>query len=87
MTNSIHSSRHARLISLIQQHRTEAGLTQHEVAKALGRYQSYVANIERGQRRLDVVEFLELAHAIGADPVALMAELAAPTKRKRHSKR
>jgi hypothetical protein len=38
------------------------------VAEKLGRYQSFVANIESGQRRIDVVEFLDLASAIGFDP-------------------
>ena len=32
-----------------------------DVAKRLGRYQSYVTNIETGQRRIDVVELVELA--------------------------
>jgi hypothetical protein len=33
-----------------------------------GRYQSYIASIENGLRRVDVVEFLQLAEAIGFDP-------------------
>jgi len=48
--------------------RKEAGLTQSEVAKKLRRYQSFVATIESGQRRIDVVEFLDIADAIGFDP-------------------
>jgi transcriptional regulator with XRE-family HTH domain len=46
----------------------KAGLTQSEVATRLGRYQSFIANIESGQRRIDVVELLDLAVAIGFDP-------------------
>lgn len=45
--------------------RKEAGLTQAMVAYRLGRYQSFVATIEQGQRRIDVIEFLDLAAAIG----------------------
>jgi transcriptional regulator with XRE-family HTH domain len=48
--------------------RKKAGLTQSEVAVKLGRYQSFVANIESGQRRIDVVELLDLGAAIGFDP-------------------
>jgi hypothetical protein len=42
-------------------------MTQTDVAKALGRYQSFVATIETGQRRLDVVELLDFSAAIGFD--------------------
>ncbi len=45
-----------------------AGLTQADVAKKLRRYQSFVATVESGQRRIDVVEFLDFADAIGFDP-------------------
>jgi hypothetical protein len=38
------------------------------MAKRLKRYQSFVATVESGQRRIDVVEFLDLADAIGFDP-------------------
>lgn len=45
-------------------------LTQAEVAKKLGRHQPFIANIESGQRRLDVVEFLQVAAVINLDPHA-----------------
>jgi transcriptional regulator with XRE-family HTH domain len=48
--------------------RKKAGLTQTDVAKKLRRYQSFVANVETGQRKLDVVELLAFAEAIGFDP-------------------
>jgi transcriptional regulator with XRE-family HTH domain len=48
--------------------RKKAGLTQAEVAKKLRRYQSFVATIEGGQRKIDVVELLAFAVAIGFDP-------------------
>jgi transcriptional regulator with XRE-family HTH domain len=56
--------------------RKKAGLTQAEVAKRLGRYQSYVATIESGQRRIDVVEFIALAAAIGFDPANAVRKVA-----------
>ncbi|WP_245408414.1 hypothetical protein [Zhengella mangrovi] len=34
----------------------------------LKRPQSFIASIETGQRRVDVVELLDLAEAIGFDP-------------------
>ncbi|WP_347341678.1 helix-turn-helix domain-containing protein [Bradyrhizobium uaiense] len=48
--------------------RKKAGLTQAEVAKKLRRYQSFVATVESGQRKIDVIELLAFAEAIGFDP-------------------
>ncbi len=48
------------------------GMTQAEVAKRLGRPQSFVAKVENGERRLDVVELVSYARAIGAEPLAIM---------------
>jgi transcriptional regulator with XRE-family HTH domain len=56
--------------------REAADLTQTQLAKQLGRTQSFVSNYERGQRRLDVPEFIEIAQGLGLDPTALVAELA-----------
>ena len=41
-------------------------------ARKRRRYQSIVANIESGERRIDVVEFLDIAEAIGFDPGKLI---------------
>jgi|SRR5450755_2495640 len=68
MSQTLQSPRHEALRTFIVEKRKKAGLTQAEVAEKLGRYQSFVANIESGQRRIDVVEFLDLASAIGFDP-------------------
>jgi Helix-turn-helix len=52
-----------------------AGLTQHELAKRLRRPQSFVAKYEGGERRVDVVEFIEICKAIEADPRKLLKVL------------
>lgn len=57
--------------------RKKAGLTQAAVAKKLGRYQSFVATVEAGQRKVDVVELLAFADAIGFDPREAIKRLAA----------
>lgn len=41
--------------------REEAGLTQAQVAKELGRPQSFVSKMESGERRVDAVELVQLA--------------------------
>jgi transcriptional regulator with XRE-family HTH domain len=55
--------------------RKEAGLTQQELAKRLKKPQSFVAKYEGGERRLDVLEFLTIARAIGAEPTRLLKAL------------
>ena len=75
MPPSLRSSRHQRLVELLIQYREESGLTQVEVAAKLGRHQPFISNIESGQRRIDVVELLDLAVAIGFDPIELLQRL------------
>lgn len=62
------SARHKALVAFLIESRKAAGMTQEELAARLGEYQSFVARIESGQRRIDVVEFLELADVLGFDP-------------------
>ncbi len=65
---SIYSQPNQTLLALITQARKNAGITQAALAEKLGRPQSFVSKIESGERRLDVVEFLEVARLIGFDP-------------------
>ena len=55
--------------------RKKANLTQAELSSRLNRPQSFVSKYERGERRLDVVEFREVACALGVDPVQFLAKL------------
>jgi transcriptional regulator with XRE-family HTH domain len=80
MASTLRSPQHEALRRFIIQQRRAARLTQTEVAAKLGRPQPYIANIERGQRRVDVVELIELAAAIGFDP--LEAVRVAQTRRR-----
>lgn len=76
MSRSIHSEEHLALRELLVAARRSAGLTQSELARRLGRPQSFVAKYEGGERRLDVIEFHAIARALGREPVAIFAELA-----------
>jgi transcriptional regulator with XRE-family HTH domain len=76
MPRTLSSARQRRLAELIIGYREAADLTQVDVARALGRHQPFVSNIESGQRRLDLIELLDLAAVIGFDPHALLDELA-----------
>lgn len=75
MTKSVFSGKYERFRQLLVEARRSAGLTQGQVAKKLSRPQSFVSKYERGERRLDVVEFLEIAQAIGIDPARLLRNL------------
>ena len=72
MGKSIHSPQHQRLRELLIAARKKAGLTQAEVAAQLDRPQSFVAKYEGGERRLDVIEFIEVARGLGVDPLKLI---------------
>lgn len=67
MSRTLGSPRHEALRAFLVERRKKAGLTQTEVAEKLGRHQSFIATVESGQRRIDVVELLDLATAIGFD--------------------
>lgn len=77
LSKSIHSPEHAKLRELLIAARKKAGLTQQDVAERLGRPQSFVAKYEGGERRLDVVEFLQVAAAVNADAVRILRALLA----------
>ncbi|MBB3917194.1 helix-turn-helix domain-containing protein [Rhizobium fabae] len=68
MEKTLGTERHKALIALLIEKREAAGLTQIELARKLGEYQSFVARLESGQRRVDVIEFLELSKILGFDP-------------------
>ena len=78
MRKSVHSPEYRALCELITRTRKKAGLTQHALARRLGRPQSFVAKYEGGERRLDVIEFVTVARAIGADPLVLLRALSKP---------
>jgi len=59
---------HDALVELLIRKRKQAGLRQRDLAKQLGEYQSFIARIESGDRRIDVCEFLKIAKALKFDP-------------------
>ena len=69
------SSQYERFRSLMIRVRKAKRLPQWELAQRIGRSQSYVAKYESGKRRLDVVEFLEVAKALRIDPWRIIRRL------------
>lgn len=75
---SPHSSRYRRLLARLREARLQAGLTQADVAESLGRTQSFVSKCESGERRVDVVELLDLAGIYGKPLGFFVAEVEQP---------
>lgn len=76
MRKSTHSPEYAEVLKSLIAMRKAAGLTQRELAKKLKREQSFVWRIEKGERRLDVVEFHWVCEALGASSVDIYTRLA-----------
>jgi transcriptional regulator with XRE-family HTH domain len=67
MPRSLFSKPYGELLRALVTARRDAGLRQVDLAARLGKPQSFVSKVERGERRLDVVELIVLLRAIGAD--------------------
>ena len=67
MTKSVFSGKYERFRLLLIEARKAATLSQADLASRLSRPQSFVSKYERGERRLDLVEFLDIAGVLGLD--------------------
>jgi transcriptional regulator with XRE-family HTH domain len=88
MQKSLKSAEYGRLIEVLVAARHEAGIRQQALATKLERPQSFIAKYEGGERRIDIIEFIAIARALGADPLKLFKEFLAekpakPPPRKR----
>ncbi|MEH1943346.1 MAG: helix-turn-helix transcriptional regulator [Nostoc sp.] len=75
MPKSVFSEEYNRFRQLLIEARKAAKLTQAELSAKLKLPQSYVSKYERGERRLDVIEFLQVAQVLEIDPLAFIEEL------------
>jgi transcriptional regulator with XRE-family HTH domain len=85
VAKSVFTERYERFRVLLIDARKNAELTQVQLAAKLGCPQSYVSKYERGERRLDVVEFLDVAHAIGIDATEFLRVLDAGRSSKKQA--
>lgn len=67
MNKSVFSDRYRRFLGQLKSARIEAGLSQTEAAKRVGRPQSFISKCESGERRVDVVELSVLCDIYGVD--------------------
>lgn len=79
MARTIRSPGHEALCKALIDARKAAGLTQAELVARLRCHQSFVARVESGQRRIDVVELVVLIRALGGDAGAILRLVEATT--------
>ena len=77
MPKTIFTGAHKVVVEALREARLAAGLTQAELAAMIGKDQSHISLIEGSQRRVDIVEFREIAQAVGRDPVELFTQISA----------
>ena len=75
MKKSSQSSEYQCVLKKMVEMRHTAGLTQRELAKKLDREPSFVWRIEKGERRLDVLEFFWVCQVLGVDASSVYSEL------------
>jgi transcriptional regulator with XRE-family HTH domain len=75
MSRSAFTDGYAAVVSAIVEARKLAGVTQVELAARLAKPQSFISKIERGERRIDVLEFCAIARALELPPAALLDQI------------
>ncbi len=64
-SKALQTRRYRAFLDRLRKARVEAGLTQVQLAKALGRSQTWVSKSELGERRVDFVELEDVADVVG----------------------
>jgi len=81
--SSVRTAEYDILTNIVKQARISAGLTQRELSQKMGRAETFIVKVERGTRRLDVVELAEICRALHIDMlevIALFQQAAAQTR-------
>jgi ribosome-binding protein aMBF1 (putative translation factor) len=75
LRKTLRSRGHRTLIQVLVAARQSAGLSQRDLAARLKRPHSFVGRMEAGERRIDVIEFIEIARVMDIDPQDLFAKV------------
>ncbi|MCR9266003.1 MAG: helix-turn-helix transcriptional regulator [Alphaproteobacteria bacterium] len=75
MPKSVFTDAYKTFLDVLIQARKDAGVTQAELAERLGKPQPWVSNIERGIRRVDVIEFIAICHVLRVQPDATISTI------------
>ena len=71
---SLHDEAYREFVELLVLRRKSSGLSQQELADALGWNQSIIAKIETAQRRIDIIELIKLSEAAGFDVLKIVKD-------------
>jgi transcriptional regulator with XRE-family HTH domain len=71
----VKASKNSKFAEMLREIRTEAGLSQQELARKLKRPQPYISKLENGRAFITLVEFEEYSLAVGISPVKALARL------------
>ncbi len=77
MARSTHTAHYRLLIDQLVETRQRADVTQAELARRVNRPQPFISLVERGERRVDVIQFYAIMKALGVDPEHAFRELIA----------
>lgn len=75
MASTVEHAEYAILQELLKRVRESKGLSQRGMSARLGKMSSYVQKIESGERRVDVIEFLQICDLLEVDETAFLKEL------------
>lgn len=86
MAKTLYRTENSVLRQMLRGAREQAGLTQGDVSKAVGKSQTFLSDVERGVRRLDVIELWEICQAMGLDLSEFIAQFEAELARRRSTR-
>jgi transcriptional regulator with XRE-family HTH domain len=80
---SLSNNRHRQIVAAVVAARKAAGLSQTDLADALGLNQSDISKLENGERKLELIEFLEIAELLSkrTGQVGILNQLLAASKK------
>jgi transcriptional regulator with XRE-family HTH domain len=67
MRKSIYRDDYRKVVELLAEIRRSKGVTQVEMAALLKKPQSYVSKYESGERRLDIIELIDILNVLGLE--------------------
>lgn len=83
MEKSVHTPEYRFFRAALREMRISAGLSQRDLANRLSAPHSWVAKVESGERRVDIVEFCWFALACDADPIVVFDQVSQAVQRSR----
>ncbi|QDU42881.1 helix-turn-helix protein [Symmachiella dynata] len=86
MEKSVFTREYTALLSLLRETRQAADVTQIELAEKLGQTQSFVSKVERGERRLDVIQLRTICNVLGTSLPAFVGKLEKRLKSKNQTR-